>query len=93
LAAAPAADQAPSAKPGIANPTASPRHSLLRKYARPTAIPFPLNNAYTKDREFLGKSLLFLTRAFLAAARLRVLHATTLGFPGEMASPKASETA
>jgi len=59
LAAAPAADQAPSAKPGIANPTASPRHSLLRKYARPTAIPFPLNNAYTKDREFLGKSLFF----------------------------------
>jgi len=31
----------------------------MQKYKRPTAVPFPADNAYTKDREFLGKTLFF----------------------------------
>jgi cytochrome c peroxidase len=37
-----------------------PARSLwMKKYIRPTAVPFPADNAYTRDREVLGKMLFF----------------------------------
>ena len=32
---------------------------MMKKYERPTAIPFPADNTYTKDRELLGRTLFF----------------------------------
>jgi cytochrome c peroxidase len=33
--------------------------ALKAKYQRPTSIPFPADNAFTKDRELLGRTLFF----------------------------------
>src|SRR4051794_24660290 len=32
---------------------------LKKLYKRPTSIPYPTDNAYTQDREYLGKLLFF----------------------------------
>lgn len=40
-------------------PAAGSLESLRAKYQRPTAIPFPSDNMYTKDREQLGRMLFF----------------------------------
>jgi cytochrome c peroxidase len=45
--------------PAPSVPSAPARSSWMQKYARPTSIPFPADNAYTKDREVLGKTLFF----------------------------------
>jgi cytochrome c peroxidase len=39
--------------------SAGPPERLVRNYRRPAAIPFPADNAYTKDREALGRTLFF----------------------------------
>ncbi len=35
------------------------RHDWMQKYVRPATTPFPADNAYTVDREILGKALFF----------------------------------
>jgi cytochrome c peroxidase len=32
---------------------------MTNKYQRPTSIPFPADNAYTRERETLGRLLFF----------------------------------
>jgi cytochrome c peroxidase len=40
-------------------PTNEARSTWRPKYVRPSTIPFPADNAYTKDRALLGKTLFF----------------------------------
>ncbi len=48
-----------SASDGSAEPKQKSTEELKVKYLRPTAIPFPADNALTKDREKLGRTLFF----------------------------------
>ena len=52
--------------------TAYSRAQTMKKYPRPSAIPFPSANAYTESRELLGRILFFDPRlsssGFLACA-------------------------
>ena len=61
-----ASDHSSEGRADAASPAPSPsipadaaRVKLIQKYVRPTAIPFPPDNSYTKDRELLGKTLFF----------------------------------
>lgn len=47
------------ASPNTAQSAASQRVSWKKKYKRPASPPFPADNAYSKDRERLGKILFF----------------------------------
>ncbi len=59
FASGPTSKKRPGVAPLVSNPADSMRNHWMQKYTRPTSVPFPVDNAYSKDRELLGRTLFF----------------------------------
>jgi cytochrome c peroxidase len=63
---------------GLPSRKDDPWRGYREAYARPTAVPFPVDNAYTKAREALGRALFFDPRL----SRSQVLSCASCHNPG-----------